>query len=116
MRVWYLKGCDTCRNALRALEGRVSDMRELRADGVPEELLAEWLDRLGADALVNRRSTTWRNLGAEERDEDALTLLRRHPTLLRRPVIESDGAVHLGWSEAVRESLGVVPDRGGGDV
>lgn len=58
------------------------------------------------DALVNRRSTTWRGLSEDERAGDPLELLAAHPTLMKRPVIEADdGTLYLGWDKAVQAAL-----------
>ena len=82
----------------------------MRADGVPEARLADWLVALGPEALVNRRSTTWRGLdeaakAQAESAEGALSLLLAHPTLMKRPVIVDGDAVHVGWSKATQAAL-----------
>lgn len=106
LTVWGLKSCDTCRKATRALRAKFDEFEEIdvRADGVlPEDLQRFW-DRFGAD-LVNRRSTTWRGLSEAERETDPVALIRLHPTLMKRPVIEQDGALYLGWSKDVQARL-----------
>ncbi|MEO0363584.1 MAG: Spx/MgsR family RNA polymerase-binding regulatory protein [Pseudomonadota bacterium] len=107
-----LKSCDTCKKALKALAeaGREPVVTDVRADGVPETALAEWLDRAGVDALVNRRSTTWRGLSAEEQAEamteaGALALLKANPTLMKRPVIVAGDALHIGWTADAQAAL-----------
>ena len=62
-----------------------------------ENLLKGWLDSSHAPYLLNRRSTTWRQLSDPERQQaetDPLPLLLEHPTLIKRPVI-TDGKVIL---------------------
>ncbi len=101
--LYGLKSCDACRAALRALpEVEFVDVRP----GLPPETLARFLDAFG-DALVNRRSTTWRGLSEAERGAAPRALLAAHPTLMKRPVIEADGALHLGWSAGTRAVFGV---------
>lgn len=107
MRIYHLKSCDTCKKAIKALGDRSPDLTDVRADGVAEADLARWLDLLGAEILVNRKSTTWRNLSEEERGGDALALLLEHPTLMKRPVIVDGDAVHVGWGKPVQEALGL---------
>ena len=95
--IYGLKSCDSCRKALAivAAAGARHRFHDLRADGLPAAALARWLDRAGWETLLNRRSTTWRELPAAEREGlDALAagrLLARHPTLIKRPVVERDG-------------------------
>ena len=95
MRIWGLKTCDACRAARKAHPAAA--FVDVRADGVAEADLLRFLEAFG-EALVNRRSTTWRGLTEGERARPPLALLRDHPALMKRPVIEDDqGALTLGW-------------------
>lgn len=107
-----LKTCDTCKKALKALEGagKAVDVVDVRADGVPGAALQGWIAALGRDALINRRSTTWRGLddaarAGAETDAGALALLLANPTLMKRPVIVADGAAHVGWTKDVQAAV-----------
>lgn len=57
------------------------------------------------EEVVNRRSTTWRGLDEKTRAMAPEALLAAHPSLMKRPVIEADGALYLGWSDPVRQAL-----------
>ncbi|MDE9450569.1 arsenate reductase [Aliiroseovarius sp. Z3] len=104
MRVWGLKNCDTCRKAVKALEGAgyPLDYVDVRADGVDAGDLARFHAAFG-DALVNKRSTTWRGLSEADRTGDPVDLLAKHPTLMKRPVIEHEGRLTLGWDAKTRD-------------
>lgn len=102
MIVYGLKTCDTCRKALKALPG--ADFVDVRADGLPDDIRDRALAAFG-DALVNTRSTTWRGLSEAERAQAAETLLAAHPTLMKRPLIEADGTLYLGWGKDVQAAL-----------
>ncbi len=104
MRLFGLKTCDTCRKALKSLPS--ADFSDVRAEGVPEPVLKKALDQFG-EALLNTRSTTWRGLDQEQRARPVLELLQDHPTLMKRPLIESEGALFLGWTPETRSGLGV---------
>lgn len=104
MRLFGLKNCDTCRKALKALQS--AELVDVRADGVPDAVMAQAFEQFG-DALVNNRSTTWRQLSEEERNTAPLALLAQHPTLMKRPLIEADGTLYLGWGKDVQAALGV---------
>ncbi|MGR3503859.1 ArsC/Spx/MgsR family protein [Pseudaestuariivita sp.] len=103
MQLYGLKTCDTCRKALKALPG--AQLVDVRAEGVPEAVLEAALAEFG-DALVNTRSTTWRGLSEEERAAAPMELLKTHPTLMKRPLIDDGGTLHLGWSRATQAALG----------
>jgi arsenate reductase-like glutaredoxin family protein len=106
MRVYGLKTCDTCRKAVKELEaaGHAVEFVDIRATPLGEADLARFLDTFGA-RLVNTRSTTWRGLSEVERAEAPQALLTAHPSLMKRPVIEAGGALHLGWGLDVRGAV-----------
>ena len=104
--LYGLKNCDTCKKALKALPG--AQFVDIRAEADLPAKLPGWLEAAGAKALVNTRSTTWRGLDEDERarsESEPAALLAEHPTLIKRPVIEAGGAVHVGWNKAVEAAL-----------
>lgn len=101
MTLYGLKSCDTCRKALKVLEG--ADFVDVRADGVPGEVLAAAHARFG-DVLVNRASTTWRGLSDDEKSGDVLDLIAAHPTLMKRPLIVEGDKMTLGWKADAQEA------------
>jgi arsenate reductase len=100
--IYGLRNCDSCRKAVDVVEaaGAACRLHDLRADGLPPEKLARWLAAAGWETLVNRRSITWRQLPeAAKADLDAdgaARLLERHPTLIKRPVIEAGDSLIVG--------------------
>lgn len=103
MRFFGLKSCDTCRKALKALAeaGHTPQVIDVRADGVSEADRTTIIAQFG-DAAINRASTTWRGLSDAEKAADPAALLAAHPTLMKRPVIEADGAWTIGWKADVQ--------------
>lgn len=102
MRMFGLKSCDTCRKARNALpEAEFVDVRE---QGVPASVLEAALETFG-DALINTRSTTWRALSDEDRALAPIALLQAHPTVMKRPLIETGATYHLGWNAATQTAL-----------
>ncbi len=106
-----LKNCDRCRTARRWLEARGAalrfvDLRETPPDG---GTIDRWIDAVGLDRLLNRRSRTWAALPPGERERDDPAHLRRlllaHPALIRRPVIDLGRRIVVGFSPAQHESL-----------
>jgi len=104
MDIWGLTTCDTCRKARAALPA--ARFRDVRA----EPLTAAEIDTLQqtfGEKILNRASTTWRSLPADERDLPVAELLARHPALMKRPVILTAAGAHLGFTPAVRAALGL---------
>ncbi|MEM6617937.1 MAG: ArsC/Spx/MgsR family protein [Pseudomonadota bacterium] len=104
MKIYGLKSCDTCRKARKALpQAAYVDVRD---DGLSDDDLARFHGTFG-DAILNTRSTTWRGLSDAERAKAPLTLLAAHPTLMKRPVIDTGDALYLGWTKDVQAKLGL---------
>ncbi|AJE48251.1 ArsC/Spx/MgsR family protein [Celeribacter indicus] len=99
--IYGLKTCDTCRKAGKALGVGVTDIREMQ---LSRDDLERFEAAFGA-ALLNTRSTTWRGLAEAERGRPPLDLIADYPALMKRPVIERDGALYLGWGKDVQEAL-----------
>ena len=97
-----IASCDTCKRALKALAGKGVSFRDVRSDPLSAEERTLLLERFG-DALINRRSTTWRQLTDDERLQDPLTLLALHPALMKRPVIRDGDDWTLGWDRKVQD-------------
>ncbi|MEL6958325.1 MAG: ArsC/Spx/MgsR family protein [Pseudomonadota bacterium] len=107
MRFFGLKSCDTCRKALKDLAGQDVEVIDVRADGVSDDDRRAMIDAFG-EAVLNKRSTTWRSLSEVEQSLDLDTLLKTHPTLIKRPVIDLNGVWYQGWTPEVKQAVGVV--------
>ena len=104
LTLYGLKSCDTCRKVRRAAEkaGKSITFIDVRETPLDREELMRFMDAFG-DKLVNKASTTWRGLSDSEREEDPLSLLEKHPTLMKRPVIEGT-ALTLGWNADIEKT------------
>lgn len=113
MMFYGLKICDTCRKVQKELRaaGKEFDVIDVRADGVSADKLREWTAKVDWKKLLNTRSTTWRNLDANDKDgvdqARAITLMAANPTLIKRPVIELGGEVLVGWTAETKVKLGL---------
>ncbi|NNL96513.1 MAG: Spx/MgsR family RNA polymerase-binding regulatory protein [Xanthomonadales bacterium] len=107
--VYGIKQCDTCCKALKWLKGQGIEHRfhDLRVDGLDRSTIEAWLDSEFAEQLLNRRSTTWRQLDESQRNaNDVAALILEFPTLLKRPVFSaSREIIAVGFSASVRNDL-----------
>ncbi|MHA3916642.1 arsenate reductase family protein [Halovulum sp. GXIMD14793] len=103
MILYGLKACDTCRAAIKALQAAGHDVSffDIRATPLEPAQIAQFLEAFG-DALVNRRSTTWRGLSEQERSRLPAELLADNPPLMKRPVIADARIMTLGWDTKVQ--------------
>ena len=109
--MYGIKQCDTCRKALKWLEaqGIEHQFHDFRVDGLDSQLLKGWMNSAFSDQLVNRRSTTWRQLSDQQREmqgDEQRQLLLDNPTLIKRPVFVRDDIVAIGFKP--EELLGVL--------
>jgi len=112
--VYGIRQCDTCRKALKWLGSQDLEhgFHDLRTDGLEPGLLRAWLGSDFAEKLVNRRSTTWRQLSEQDKSatgEALIALLLVRPTLVKRPVFMlGDEILAVGFDPAaLGERLGV---------
>lgn len=100
-----LKNCDSCRKARKALPDAA--FRDIREMPLSAGEIAQLLQAFG-DQLINRASTTWRNLDEAARGTSSAELLATYPALMKRPVIlGGDNGPLLGWSASTRGALGL---------
>ena len=106
MRIYGLKNCDSCRAALRDLvaAGHAAVLVDLREAGLPDGLRDLALAQFG-EALINRRSTTWKGLDEVARASDPVALLGAYPAVMKRPLIDVGGQLYLGWDAGTKAAL-----------
>jgi len=104
--LYGIETCDQVRKARQWLRARSIpvDWHDFRKEGLAADRLAFWMSHLPWDALINRRGLTWRQLPAGERARvvdasSAAELMLAHPTLLKRPVLELEQRIVVGFSE-----------------
>jgi len=106
-----IKNCDSVKKARKWLEGHgvAYTFHDLREQGVERAELEQWLDALGWETLLNRRSTTWKQLSEAERsdvDRDkSLALMLAHPTLIKRPVLINGKTIRAGFKDTEYKTL-----------
>jgi len=114
MDVYGIKTCDTCRKVKKALDGASVRFafHDLREEPPTATQIGRWAGAVGTEKLLNKSSTTWRNLPdaakADFNEKKALRLMAENPTLIKRPVIEKGATqVFVGWSKDVQAALRV---------
>lgn len=111
--MYGIRNCDTVKKARAWLESRGIEYRfhDYKAAGVDRSRLERWSAAVGWEALLNRAGTTYRRLPeADKRDLDekrALDLMVAQPSIIKRPVLETDGTLLVGFRpESYAGSLG----------
>ena len=105
IELYGIPNCDTVKKARKWLDARGLDyaFHDYKKEGADAGKLASWSDAAGWEVLLNKRGTTFRNLDdADKADLDrdkAIELMVAHPSMIKRPVVEYDGGVLVGFSE-----------------
>ena len=105
LTLYGIPNCDTVKQARKWLdaEGIAYQFHDFRQDGLDTARLTRWIKRLGWEALLNRRSTSWRQLSEQQRknldEHQAIDLMLTTPTLIRRPVLEGADTLLVGFSQ-----------------
>jgi len=101
--IYGLATCDTTRAARKWLDGKkvAHAFHDVREDGLAKPLVEGWVKQLGWEKVLNKASTTWRELPEKEKagvdEKKAVALLMAHPTLVKRPVLDRGGELMLGF-------------------
>ena len=109
--MYGIKNCDTIKKARKFLETHNIEYQfhDFREDSLNPIQLRAWLKELGWEKVINKRSTTWRNLPDETKenmDETmAMVVAEQQPTIIKRPVLELADKVMVGFSEKTYQEL-----------
>lgn len=111
--VYGIPNCDTVKKARDWLTatGVEYQFHDFKKAGVPDAALAQWLQALGWETVLNRKGTTWRKLdpGLQAALKDAASaaaLVRAYPSIVKRPVVcWPQGRLSVGFSPAQFEAL-----------
>ncbi|CNI66899.1 ArsC family reductase [Yersinia mollaretii] len=105
-KLYGIKNCDTIKKARRWLEeqGIAYQFHDYRVDGLSDERLQGFIDKLGWEPLLNTRGTTWRKLPEAQRAaitdaQSAKELMLAQPAIIKRPLLEAaNGEMLLGFN------------------
>lgn len=109
--IYGIKTCDTMKKARAWLEGRGLQHRfhDYRVDGLDAAILRGWIDQVGWQVLLNKASATFRGLADADKtgidQAKAETLMLAEPTMIKRPVLDVDGRLVVGFKPAVYEEV-----------
>jgi Spx/MgsR family transcriptional regulator len=107
--IYGIKNCDTMKKARSWLDRQGSDYRfhDYKACGIDRGHLEDWVDRAGWEIVLNRAGTTFRKLDETDRQNidraKAIELMLAQPSMIKRPVLEVDGKLVVGFKPEIYE-------------
>lgn len=109
--IYGIKNCDTMKKARAALDtaGIPYHFHDYKVAGIDAAMLRGWVEALGWERLLNRAGTSFRKLPDAEKqgiDADrAVALMLANPSMIKRPVLDHQGALSIGFDPAVYRTL-----------
>lgn len=110
--LYGIPNCDTVKKARTWLADQQHDFtfHDFKKQGLKRETVAGWLKQVPRDVLVNKKGTTWRALSDERKasivdDDAAIALMLENPSIIKRPVLDKDGAYSVGFSDAQYQQI-----------
>jgi arsenate reductase len=117
--IYGIKNCDTMKKARAWLERHdvAYAFHDYKTAGLERKRLEQWCRELGWEALLNRSGTTFRKLPDAHKEGltavKAMALMLAQPSMIRRPVLDADGYLLVGFKPDVYEAaLNGKPKRG----
>jgi len=108
--LYGIKNCDTVKKAKKWLESHSIEYRfhDFRVDGLSEAQINAWIQELGLDTLINKRSTTWKALNDKTKEgldeHSALAIILENPTLIKRPLLDTGQQRFVGFKDDIYAS------------
>ena len=102
--LYGIKNCDSVKKAKKWLDDHAVDYQyhDFRIDGLPADSVQRWLDELGWETLLNKRSTSWKQLDTTTRESmdtaSAKAAILEQATLIKRPLLDTGHSLFTGFS------------------
>jgi arsenate reductase (glutaredoxin) len=109
--IFGIRNCDTMKKARAWLEAHGVDhvFHDYRKEGIEADRLKSWAKALGWDVLLNRKGTTFRQLPDAQKEglsePKAIGLMVANPSMIKRPVVDKEGSLLVGFSPALYEDF-----------
>ena len=110
--LYGIPNCDTVKKARLwlAANGVAYHFHDFKKAGLGRDIVEGWLQTAAWDVLVNRKGTTWRGLDDVSKAEvvdaaAAARLMVASPSVIKRPVLVTADATHVGFSVALYQQI-----------
>lgn len=111
MIIYGISNCDTVKKAKNWLDSHNLDYQfhDFRKDGINKDIINGWLNTVAWDKILNKRSTSWRNLDASTQQAinatNVVDLLVENPTLIKRPVLDVNDIITVGFNSDTYQGI-----------
>ncbi len=111
IKIYGIPNCDTMKKARKWLEKNnlEYEFHDYKKLGVPDKNLKLWVKSAGWKSILNKRGTTWRKLDDNIKDNinenSVIQVMLKNPSTIKRPVLESDNILLVGFKEDEYKNL-----------
>ncbi len=111
MQMFGIVNCDTVKKARTYLEEkkRAYQFHDFKKEPPTQKQIEGWLKHLSWEELLNTHGMTWRKLPETKRVDinqvKAIQLMLEQPSIIKRPIVEVDDRVILGFTESEYSKL-----------
>jgi len=111
MILYGISNCDSVKKAKNWLEKEkiAYSFHDFRKDGLDAAMINGWLRTIAWDKILNKRSTSWRNLDAAVQqtvdENNVVKLLLENPTLIKRPVMNVNDIITIGFNSDTYQGI-----------
>jgi Spx/MgsR family transcriptional regulator len=110
--IYGIPNCDTTKKALNWLnKNKIAySFHDYKQEGISAKKLEEWSKKAGWEAVLNKRSTTWRELPEAEQQKvkdkaSAINVMMMNNSIIKRPIIEKGNELIIGYNEKAMQQL-----------
>ena len=95
LTIYGIKNCDTMKKAFTWLDGQgiAYQFHDYKKAALDEKTLDDWLNRVGWQAIVNQKGTTWRKLALDKNTLDNQSIkpiILQNLSMIKRPLLVLD--------------------------
>jgi len=109
--IYGIRNCSNMKKAFAWLDehGVAYDFHDYKKAGVEREKLEAWCREAGWEKVINRAGMTFRKLPETDKAEldeaKAIALMLDKPSMIKRPVLQTDGALEIGFKPEAYQAL-----------
>jgi arsenate reductase (glutaredoxin) len=111
--IYGIPNCDTVKKTMNWLKANGIEYRfhDYKKDGISDEKLNSWLNQVPQEKLLNRASSTWKELSDDKKvsvvdNASAIEVIHKNASVIKRPLLESNGKVlALGFDVTKYEAI-----------
>lgn len=108
IKLYGIPNCDTVKKTSTWLAANKVEVvfHNYKIEGIDKKKLTAWCKKVGWQIILNKKSTTWKSLALNVQQSTtnqaaAIQLMIEHTSLIKRPIIEVNDTLIVGFNEQI---------------